>query len=256
MTASPDLTPSSGRAGADRAAPPWRRPDLRRTALLLEVPVVVLIGAGLALFVAIAFSTATSYPRLQSLFNAVDPNREHNVTSWLNASLWLVAGVVVGGAAVRATRYRASWWVFAAACTYFSLDETVSLHERLNRPLAGATGDNPFLHYGWVVPGAAVTLLIVLLLLRLVLSLPDAARSGLLAGGALFVLGALGFELLESFNTTVLAGHVLTIILPAVEEWLEMTGVVLCIASVLHLFEHRTDGGATSVRLSASRAGP
>lgn len=242
------LTPPPARTA--RGAPVWRRPRLLRTALLLELPVLAVIGAGLALFGAIAVTDGV-HPRLQTLYNLVDPNREQNLSSWLNAALWLVAGVVAGCAALLARSRRISWWTFAVACTYFSVDETVSLHEQLNAPLAATAGGSPFLHYAWVLPGAAATVLVVLLLLRLVLSLPTASRNGLLVGGALFVVGAIGFELLESLTTAVQAGHVVTIVLTTVEETLEMTGVVLCVASVLHLFEHTADGGTAAVRLSA-----
>jgi hypothetical protein len=85
-----------------------------------------------------------------------------------------------------------------------SLDEVASIHEAIGQQsehlLHSATGFTPSgaISFFWVVPGAAFTLIVVLAYLRFLAQLPQTTRRLFLFAGALFVLGALGIEMLSA----------------------------------------------------------
>src|SRR5690606_4926639 len=93
--------------------------------------------------------------------------------------------------------------------------------------------------FSWVLLGAPIALVIVLLLLRLVLSLPPRARNGLFLGGALFLAGAVA---VETLNGRILVGNDgivnnAYIYSTMLEELLEMSGIAVAFASLLSLIQ-------------------
>ncbi len=79
-----------------------------------------------------------------------------------------------------------------------------SIHEAIGHQsehlLHNTTGFTPSgaISFFWVVPGAAFTLIVVLAYLRFLAQLPQTTRRLFLFAGALFVLGALGIEMLSA----------------------------------------------------------
>lgn len=231
----------------------WRRFKFFRSWMRLQLPVIAVTLAGVVLFVALIFSTAATGDVVRMLFSQVDPHGEMNVSTWVNAGLWQIAGLLAGYYTLRVEEHRRSWAAVAALCFYFSLDETVRLHEHLNMLLSGFGQQLPVATFVWVIPGALIALLIAALLLRMVLSLPRTSRNGLLAGGCVFVLGSLGLESVEGFIYYDQGENSIFVALGVIEEALEMTGVTLAIAAMLHLLEWRRTGEATSYRINTRR---
>lgn len=75
----------------------------------------------------------------------------------------------------------------------FSIDEMLGLYERLDVLGSELSKYLPTeLEFVWVIPGAVVSAVFVLLLLRMVLSLPAGVHNGLLVAGLAFVSGSIG----------------------------------------------------------------
>lgn len=149
--------------------------------------------------------------------------------------------------AARGTERRAGWVVLAVVAGDASIDEFTQLHERLavvGAPIADALGWE--LWYTWVIPGALVAILVAALLLPLFRSLPRESQRLVLAGGALFLVGALGFEVLGGLVAGSSAPAWAYVLVTMVEEALEMVGVVLAIGGVLAAIERRRPGGLTA----------
>jgi hypothetical protein len=85
-----------------------------------------------------------------------------------------------------------------------SLDEVASIHEAIGqqseRLLHNTTGFTPSgaISFFWVVPGAIFVFIVLLAYLRFLADLPQSTRRLFLFAGALFVLGALGLEMLTA----------------------------------------------------------
>ncbi|WP_459272244.1 hypothetical protein [Arthrobacter sp. MDT1-65] len=220
--------------------------SIRRSFGILLIPVVLLTAISLSLW---QFLRSTPEPRWGYLFlsDFFNLDREVNIPTWFTAALWLAVAAVAAVFALRAPSHRRSWWLFSSVSLVFSIDESTSLHERLNP--AGAVLAQRFdigLRYAWVIPGTVIALVLVLLLLRLVLSLPMKARIGVIVSGCLFLGGALVGEI---FSDLSLRGTSLLevpnsptyIAFNAVEEFLEMAGVALCLASLVSLVRWQQD---------------
>lgn len=243
----PDGSPQADDATADD----WVRIRFIKSTLILAIPVTLLSFLSGALWLAIHFSTPENFERIHFWFYFFDVGREINVPTWFSAGLWILTGVVAGYIARKACRFRKSWWLFASVCIFFSLDETLELHERLDLIGGRIAQLLPFeVGFTWIIPGIVIASVLVLLLLRLVLSLPPAVRNGIIGAGATFVFGAVVVETIGGnwIQTNGMTWHFFAMVL--VEETLEMAGVALCLAALLHLLEYKRVGGGTAYRVA------
>lgn len=244
---SPASSPQTGGTTVDD----WVRIRFIKSTLILAIPVTLLSVLSGALWLAIHFSTPENFERIHFWFYFFDVGREINVPTWFSAGLWILTGVVAGYIARKAGRFKKSWWLFASVCIFFSLDETLELHERLDLIGGRIALLLPFeVGFTWIIPGILIAAVLVLLLLRLVLSLPPAVRNGIIGAGATFVSGAVVVETISG-NWILANGmtwHFFAMVL--VEETLEMAGVALCLASLLHLVEYKRVGGGTAYRVA------
>lgn len=252
-----DLRSSSTQSSRDRgpgsAQGPltvWKRPGFLRCFLWVELPVALVTLLNAVLFIAIVLSTEAAYETLQSWFRLVDAHAEGNLSTWVNTSLWLVAGLLAGYIARHTREHRKSWIAVAALGVYASIDDAVLLHERLNDIFAGLGQSLSIGTYAWIIPGAVIALVVAGLLLRMVMSLPRAARNGFLAGGAVFVFGSVGLDGIGGFLFFQDGYNGVFVVLATIEEACEMTGVALCIAAMLHLVERRRTDDAVAYRVA------
>lgn len=228
----------------------WRRPPFLRTLLFVSIPLAILLVINLALLVTVRLSSDEAYESIAAWYRFVDFNLEGSVPTWLNASLWVLAGIVAGYIASHVRRNQASWWLFAIVCVYISVDEAAGLHETLE-PLGESLGTG--LAYAWVIPGVIIAAVVVLLLARMVFGLPSVARTGLILGGVIFVLGSVGIETIAGFVQATPGAGGLYALLGNVEEGFEIFGVALCLVSLLYLLERRPVEFGTAYRVAVTR---
>lgn len=235
----------------------WQRIRLVRCFLVLMVPVAVLSGASYLLWRAVAVSTPETYADIHFWFYFFDVGREINVPTWFSAGLWIVIGLLAAYYCRHAVRFRSSWGFFSFLAFFLSLDETLELHERLDvvgnelaRFLPVTVG------FTWVLPGVLIAAVLCAFLVRLVLSLPRAVSLGLVASGLVFVGGSVGAESLAGMTLLNEGAAPSFFVLTLIEETLEMSGLALCVASLLNLLEYRRVDGGTAYRITpADRRG-
>ncbi len=122
---------------------------------------------------------------------ALSLSYEHNLPSWLASGLLLLASASLFVCAERARSDRARWTALGLVFALASLDEAIELHEGLGALYAGSGA----LHFGWVIPGAAIALAIGLSFLGFLRRLPRIDRRRFVIAAVLFLGGALGMEL-------------------------------------------------------------
>lgn len=204
------------------------------------IPVCILILVSGSLALATQVSAAENVEAFRFWFYFFDVGREINVPTWFSAGLWITAGVLAGYFARRASRHRRSWALFSFVCVFFSIDETLELHERLDVIGNELSRYLPIeLGFTWVIPGVLIAGVIVVSLLRMVLALPRAPRVGLLAAGLIFVGGGMGAESLSGLVIQGGAPPWQFFLFTLIEETLEMTGIALCVAALAHLITYR-----------------
>ena len=235
----------------------WRRISLWRSFTYLMIPVVLLVLISGSLALATQWSSPEYVETFRFWFYFFDVGRELNVPTWFSAGLWITAGILAGYFARRASRHRRSWALFALVCMVLSIDETLELHERLD-VIGSELGKYLPLELGftWVIPGVLIAGLIVLSLLRMVLALPRTPRAGLLAAGIVFFAGGVG---VESLSGLFVQGDTLPwqfFLLTLIEESLEMTGIALGVAALVHLIAYRHRADRSTAFLVADRPLP
>lgn len=163
---------------------------------------------------------------------------ERNLPTWWATVLWAGFALAAWAQWLVASEKRMAWMFLSLVGWGASIDEALMLHDRLSAPsgrietiagidLGGAT---------WVLLGGVVAASVGLTLLRFVLGLPGETRRDLLVGAALFLLGAVGFEVLSSLffeSTGEFGWAVVTLI--HIEEGLEFAGVVIATRGLLRL---------------------
>jgi hypothetical protein len=179
-----------------------------------------------------------------SLFNVTF---EGNVPTWYTTLLMLIAALLSLFIAAHAVRQRLPWrihWVgLMLLFLYLSLDEAAAIHEIFTSPTREAFNTSGYLHFSWILVGIPVAIGIALLFLPFVLNLPAKTRAAFLIAGVVYLLGAVGVELIGAnmwYETDGLVTPQYTAV-GGVEEFLEMFGVILAIYGLLVYLDTQID---------------
>jgi len=117
---------------------------------------------------------------------------------------------------------------------FLSLDEIAQLHELSGRIL-GMFGRGSGIFYNmWVIVAGFALVIFAVFYFRFWLSLPAKPRKLFLIAGIIYVFGAVGFEMLESWAHDASWARVVVPGFVTIEETMEMSGVILFIYSLLH----------------------
>lgn len=157
----------------------------------LRVPVVVATAvvalAGLAAEIA-EYELGAPAP----IVEVFSLSYEANVPTWYATVLLFACSMLLATIArAEGASRRKSWAMLAAIFAYLSLDEAIEIHELLAYLVPPAGG---LLRFGWVIPGAAITLLVGLVYLPFLRALAAPTRWRFVLAGAIYVGGALGME--------------------------------------------------------------
>ncbi len=168
---------------------------------------------------------------IQQLF---DLDEEQSIPNWYSSAalaLSAILAVAIAGAARRdgsADAWR--WRAMAGILLFLSIDEVAGLHETFNSLST----------ISWTVPFGLLALAVGLWMLPFVWRLPPATRIGVMASGFVYVMGAAGVELISSQFFDESNKRQFTYALgTALEEGMEMLGVVLLVRTLLRYMERR-----------------
>jgi hypothetical protein len=150
--------------------------------------------------------------------------------------LWLIAMV---RKKVKAKDAR-SWQGLAGIFLFLAIDESCSLHEILIPVLRGAMNTKGLLYFPWVIPAFFLLIIFLIVFRKFILALPNKTKTQFILAGTVYVLGALGMELIggyiaDKYGYTTIFGLASTI-----EELLEMSGVVIFINALLNYLQAQT----------------
>lgn len=134
---------------------------------------------------------------------------------------------------------RRYWAILSIVFLYLSLDESVSIHEQLTLPLRNAFGLEGFFYLSWVIPAAVLLVVFFFAFLKFLQRLPKRIRYSLIAAGAIYIAGAVGMEMVGGnylYVTGDLPSRVVDfryVLITTFEEFLEMTGILIFIHTLL-----------------------
>jgi hypothetical protein len=191
-------------------------------------------------------------PNFLPIFNV---GVDESIPTWYSSFVLLLCSILLAVIAIANKRnngrYVVHWSVLAGIFLLMSIDEVAWIHETVGESLGtllirsiGAQ-QSGFLLYGWVLPAALFVLLVALTYLRFFVDLPMRTRRLFIVAGAIFVVGALGAEvasaqlvsLLNAGQRSLTANVIVLILLTAIEELLEMLGVLILVYALLRHIE-------------------
>lgn len=215
-------------------------PSPRRVLQVLLLSVLVLVLASL-LGTSLEFFLGHDYAR--GFVPMFDLDTEKNVPTYFSAALLLGCGTLllrIGLNHRKAGSTGLMWAGLAAVFIFLALDEALVIHERLIVPVREALNLPGVFYYAWVVPYGIGLALLAALYLRFLLGLPVRDMLRFLVAGALYVLGALGLELVGGLYADLRGTHDLAYAcIVTLEELLEMLGVTLFVHALLRYREDR-----------------
>jgi hypothetical protein len=188
-----------------------------------------------ALVNTLRFALGTRLFGLVHLFNV---GADGNIpTFYSSCALLFVGGLLffIGFLARRLEHLNWLYWLgLGAVFCFLAIDEMLELHERLIEPVRNFTGASGLFYYAWVIPYTFALLALGLLYLRFLLELPRHTAVLFVSSGAVFVTGAVGFEMLSGlFFQTFGSDTPGYIALQTIEEGMEMAGVVMFIYALV-----------------------
>lgn len=198
----------------------------RRVAWTLAIVAASLVAVHVAFE---ALHHARDTPLIHDLQLRVSVDEEASIPGLYSSVMLLLCSTLLAMIArAPATARRASWAILASIFLFLAVDEAVAIHEELMELMKPRVGGSGYVYFVWVVPYGLATATLAVLYVPFLLSLPRRIAALFVLAGGLFVLGALGFEMLggrvaeasgyETFAYTALS---------TIEESLEMAGVVV-----------------------------
>jgi len=166
------------------------------------------------------------------LVSAFSFGYEQNFPTYYSALSLLFCAVllaVVGEARRKARReYAFHWGALAAIFAFLSADEMLEIHEVLIVPVREALHTGGMLRFAWVIPYGILVAAFVLAYRKFLKDLPARTRKRFVVAGTIYVLGALGMELLGSKYYDLHGGENFVYVMhQTIEELLEMAGVIV-----------------------------
>ena len=120
------------------------------------------------------------------------------------------------------------WFILAVIFFFLAFDEYAMVHDPLSRKLRPYVSDVDLLHFAWVIPYSILLLVFTLAYLRFFFALPRKYMILFGASGFIFVLGAVGFELIGAPRTKNFGrSDIYYTVFTTVEECLEFIGIIL-----------------------------
>jgi hypothetical protein len=144
------------------------------------------------------------------------------------------------------------WFGLSVIFLLMSADEMLELHERLIEPLRGALETSGAFYYAWVIPYGIAVLAIGAIYLRFLLHLPRRTAIGFIVAGAVFVTGAIGFEMLGGMIFEQGGSrNAYYVFVQTIEEMLEMVGIAMFIYAITDYIAGEFDSVTVSLEKTA-----
>lgn len=214
--------------------------SIRRLMRLLWTCVAVLVGVHTVLTI-LHYEVVEIPWYVRQIF---DVDEEDSFPTWYSASALLLTAVILWVQTQRVRRLahplRWHWLGLSAGFVFLSVDEIAGMHESLNSVT----------EISWAVPGVVVAAVVGGAYLMFLLQIERRTAIQFVIGGAIFLGGAVGVELytepyLENDQLNTLAYNLWT----AVEEGMEMAGVLIFLQALLRYMKRDANGRALEIEL-------
>ncbi len=167
-------------------------------------------------------------------FNAADESSVQTIYStWL---LFIAAAVVIiiGRMLEPKDPTKKYWFVLGIIFIFLGLDESLTIHEQFNKMRPVLNDQSGIFYFSWIIPYTILAIVAGFFFFRFLFLIPSATRNLFILSGIIYVGSAIGFEVAEGY--IVFNGGIGTdgdILLPPIEEFLEMVAITLFIYAAM-----------------------
>ena len=224
-----------------------------RTILILAIVILALLighGVGMTLKFGLGEDFALGFVPL------MDFDREGNLPTFYSSTVLMLCGILLGLIAVVLFQMNERGWLYWAGLSllflFVSVDESISIHEQLIRPLREAFDLSGIFYFAWVIPYMLILLILAAIYFRFLVRLPQPTRKLFVLAAIIFLSGALGCELIGGYYFE-LVQEKLTLIyalITTTEELLEMVGVLVFLYAIMAFIKHELNGIQISIASS------
>ena len=188
--------------------------------------------------------------------DSLNMDRELNLPTLFSSSLLLISALLMQRLGHNSNPDAADdWRLLSKIFIFLALDEALQIHEILIIP--GLRHQvHPALASTWVVPYAALALIMLWKFRSFLGSIPRATATGLLRSGAVYVGGAIGMEMIGSFavRSSLIRLHSPWYgAITGLEETLELVGISLLIDALMRALLVQQDSVDITLRLTAAQ---
>lgn len=228
--------PSVETHGSIRLSIPFNAQSVARILTLVALCLALLSAA--ARYVEEFVGEDNLAPLVSNSLWALGVDHESSIPTWFSTALLLsCAGLlflVALAKRARRDRYTRHWMGLAFIFLYLSMDEGAALHEIFTTPLRELFNATGVLFFAWVIIGVPLVLIFALAYLRFLLHLPSRVRNLFILAGMMYVGGAVVIEGIAANQWYLNDGSTLFYsAISSVEEFFEMTGVIVLIYALL-----------------------
>ena len=169
-----------------------------------------------------------------------DFDREANIPTFFSSTILLSCAVLLFYIYRKSDMkkiYRLQWLLLSLIFTFLGLDEFAIIHEKLIDIMRYVLNPTGIFFYGWILPYGIAVALLGVLFIPFLGKLPVKIRTLFLSSAVIFLLGAVGMEMIGGAHAEVHGIHTLNYaIFYSIEELLEMLGIALFLFSLLTYF--------------------
>jgi hypothetical protein len=216
----------------------------KKVAFVLGVIATLLL---LAHFASLVMRHALDHDYVYGLVPLFTLDEEQNAPTLFNSCLFLIASLLflaVWQAGRVRREPRLVWAVLSALFVFLALDETATLHEQLIRPVRSALDLSGYLYFAWVIPYAIALLVLSLFVIPVFWRLGKRFRFWFGLSALTYLAGAIGVEMITAKRFELLQEQkdLPFRLMTAVEESLEMLGLILLIYTLMLLLQTKYGG--------------
>jgi hypothetical protein len=172
-----------------------------------------------------------------AIFFFFDASSEANTPTYFSSLILFIAAVilyVIYRNAPKESGKRIYWQALMIIFAWLSLDETASIHEQFGKIGKTFHLTSDYLYYSWIIPYILFAILAFFFFFRFLFKLPSNTRILFIISGVIYTGAAILFELIEGRIAKNDGGNTVNyLLLCAIEEFLEMAGVIIFIYALL-----------------------
>lgn len=169
------------------------------------------------------------------IFTLFDVGAEGNVPTFFSTLLFILlsAGSFVLGK-LGEGKNKLVWNLTSGLLLFLALDEFTQIHEQFTDIFQQLVNADGVLFFAWVIPYGTILILLAILYIPFLIQLSKKTKMYIFLGAGLYVLGAIGFEMVGASLFQYGTPTTMYIVVSGIEESLEMLGLLLALQGIVN----------------------